>query len=343
MKRLLILLLAQLALTFTVCASTKLKVLQLNIWQEGTKVENGFDAIIDEIIHTDADIVLLSEVRNYNNCPLIPRVTEALKQKGALYYGNAPTKLDVGIISKFPQADQTEIYPDGNGSGSILRVTMQVGKQCVAVYSAHLNYTNYACYLPRGYDGMTWEKLPARATDADSVLIANRRSWRDESITVFLEKVRQDIDRKHRVILGGDFNEPSHLDWQDDSKDLWDHNGLIINWDCSTLLYNDGFRDAYRMVYPNVLTHPGFTFPSDNPDLPVKNLTWAPDADERDRIDFIYYYPMPGFKPKKAWVVGPRNSIVRNERKAETSKDKFIQPKGTWPSDHKGVLVEFSL
>ncbi len=343
MKRLLILLFAQIALTLTVCASTKLKVLQFNIWQEGTMVENGFDAIIDEIIHTDADIVLFSEVRNYNNRPLIPRVTEALKQKGASYYGNAPTKLDVGIISKFPQADQTEIYPDGSGSGSILRVTMQVGKHCVAVYSAHLNYTNYACYLPRGYDGMTWKKLPARATDADSVLIANRRSWRDESINVFLEKVLQDIDLKHRVILGGDFNEPSHLDWQENSKDLWDHNGLVINWDCSTLLYNDGFRDAYRVIYPNVLTHPGFTFPSDNPDLPVKKLSWAPDADERDRIDFIYYYPMPGFKPKKAWIVGPRNSIVRNERKAETSKDQFIVPKSTWPSDHKGVLVEFTL
>lgn len=322
-------------------ASSKLKVLQMNIWQEGTMVDGGFEAIVNEIIHTDADLIFFSEIRNYNGKQFVPRIIDALHEKGKQYYGNSPTKLDVGIISKYKPYDQTEIYPDGQGSGSILRVLMNVDKHIVAAYSAHLNYTNYACYLPRGYDGYTWKKLPSPITDADSVLAANRRSWRDESIQEFLNKAIKDIEKGYRVILGGDFNEPSHLDWQTDSKDQWDHNGAVINWDCSTLLYNNGFKDAYRIIHPDVITHPGFTFPSDNSLVAVGKLSWAPEADERDRIDFIYYYPVSGFAPSEAFIVGPTSSIVRGKRVKEDTEDLFIPPLSAWPSDHKAILVNF--
>ena len=56
-------------------------------------------------------------------------------------------------------------------------------------------------------------------------------------------------------------NEPSHLDWKENTKNLWDHNGTVVRWDCSVLLENAGFKDAYRTKYPNPVTHPGFTFP----------------------------------------------------------------------------------
>jgi len=29
------------------------------------------------------------------------------------------------------------------------------------------------------------------------------------------------------ILLGGDFNEPSHLDWKENTKNLWDHNGTV--------------------------------------------------------------------------------------------------------------------
>ena len=318
------------------------KVLQMNIWQEGTMVKGGFVAIIDEIVRADADIIFFSEVRNYNGRQFVPRVLDALEKRGKHYYGNRKTALDVAILSKYKLSDQVEVYPDGEGSGSILRVTIQMGKQTIAAYSAHLNYTNYACYLPRGYDGFTWKKLEAPVNCVDSVLVANRKSWRDQSIRVFLQKVRKDIEKGYLVILGGDFNEPSHLDWQDDTKDKWDHNGLVIDWDCSILLYDGGFKDAYRVLYPNVETHPGFTFPSDNKDVPISKLAWAPEADERDRIDFIYYYYLPGFTPVKASILGPDSSIVRGRRMKENSQDSFIIPRSVWPSDHKALVVEFT-
>ena len=78
------------------------------------------------------------------------------------------------------------------------------------------------------------------------------------------------------MILGGDFNEPSHLDWIRETKDLYDHHGLIVPWTVPLMLDNAGFADAYRVRYPDVLNYPGFTFPADNPLIAVEKLTWAP-------------------------------------------------------------------
>ena len=46
------------------CQKTEtFKVLQFNIWQEGTAVEGGFEALADEIVRSNADVGTLREVR----------------------------------------------------------------------------------------------------------------------------------------------------------------------------------------------------------------------------------------------------------------------------------------
>lgn len=198
-------------------------VLQWNIWQEGTMIEGGFEAIADEVAQVDADIVFFSEVRNYNGTFFISRIIEALKKRGKTYYGEH-NPLDVGILSKYNISQQEIIYPN-SGCGSILKATIGIAGHTIAVYSAHLDYKNYACYLPRGYNGSTWKKMTQPVHNADSILAANRIAFREEAIEVFIENARQDIAEGAIVLLGGDFNEPSHLDWQEDTKDLWDHMG----------------------------------------------------------------------------------------------------------------------
>lgn len=320
--------------------ANELRVLQFNIWHEGTVVAGGFEAIADEIVHTNADVVFFSEVRNYNGQPFIRRILEALQQRGKTYYGES-SNLDVGTISKYKVETQEEIYPEGEGCGSILRSTFRVNGCSVVTYSAHLDYKNYACYLPRGYDGATWKRMEEPVISPEDILAANRVAYREEAIQLFLQRAHKDIEEGAIVLLGGDFNEPSHLDWQEDTAHLWDHNGAVVAWDCSVLLQQSGFKDVYRDIYPNPVTHPGFTFPSDNANVPVDKLSWAPVADERDRIDFIYYYPHQAIAPVSVSIVGPSTSIVRNRRVEEETEDLFILPKGTWPSDHKAVLALF--
>lgn len=315
-------------------------VLQMNIWQEGTVVEGGFNAIADEVCRLSPDIVLFSEVRNYNGQPFISRILQALKERGADYYGENST-LDVGILSKYKIQEQRPNYPLKNDAGSVLKARIEIDGRTVVVYSAHLDYTHYACYLPRGYSGVTWKKLDAPVLDPREIEKANNESLRDEAIQGVIEDAEK--EKGNIILLGGDFNEPSHLDWKENTKELWDHNGTVVRWDCSVMLEKNGFKDAYREMYPNPVTHPGFTFPSDNSDMEVNKLTWAPEADERDRIDFIYFKPDKKLKLVDAAVVGPRSSIVRGKRTEEAGKDKFIQPAGTWPTDHKAVLVTFKL
>ena len=212
----------------------------------------------------------------------------------------------------------------------------------IAVYTAHLDYLSDAYYNVRGYDGSTWKEIPIPQT-VQEVLAVNDASLRDDAIRNFVVAAKQDIEAGRIVILGGDFNEPSHLDWTRETKDLYDHHGFIIPWTVTLILDNNGFIDTYRERYPDVLAYPGFTFPSDNPLIPINKLTWAPKADERDRIDYVFYYPAEGLTLKDAVLFGPDKSICRSQRIKETSKDRFIAPLAVWPTDHKGLLITFEL
>lgn len=316
----------------------EITVLQWNIWQEGTVVPGGYDAIVEEISRLDPDFVTLSEVRNYKNTRFCDRIVASLKEKGKTYYSFYSN--DSGLLSRYPITDSMTVYPLKDDHGSVYKMITSCNGQEFAVYTAHLDYLDDAYYNVRGYDGSTWEKIPIPETVTE-VLVRNDKSRRDDAIRNFIKEAEKDIAKGRIVLLGGDFNEPSHLDWIRETKDLYDHNGMIIPWTVPLLLDNAGFVDTYREKYPDVLDYPGFTFPSDNPLIPANRLTWTPGKDERDRIDYIFYYPNPRLKLKDAMIFGPKKSIVRSERVEEESKDKFIEPKGVWPTDHKGLLVKF--
>lgn len=317
----------------------ELRVLQFNIWQEGTVVNGGFDAIVDNIVSLKPDMVTFCEVRNYKDVKFIPRLVKALGEKGMKYYGKE--SVSTGIISLYPIEKQAVVSPLENDHGSVLKANIKVGSAEVALYAAHLDYLNYACFLPRGYDGSTFQQIAAPVTNIDSILADNRASYRDDEIRSFIEDAKKERAKGSIVILGGDFNEPSLLDWQKDTKDMRDHNGVVIDWDCSKLLLDNGYKDSYRVIYPNAVKHPGFTFPADNKDVELKKLVWASKVDERDRIDFIYYYPMKSLKLKGVSIVGPSGSISHGQRVADETGEHFIPSKGVWPTDHKALMTTF--
>ncbi|GBU06925.1 endonuclease [Bacteroidales bacterium] len=328
------------------CSSEKqeLKVLQFNIWQEGTMIPKGFDLLIDELISLDAEIVTFSEIRNYNDRRFIPYLLDELAKKGITYYGQ-DSDTDVGVISKYPIVRQATIYPLRNDRGSVLKTVVKLKDREIAVYSAHLDWLNCSLYLPRGYDGSTWKKLEQAVVDIDLILADNRSSFRDDAVEAILEDAKKEQLLGSLILIGGDFNEPSHLDWQADTKDIRDHQGLIINWDCSIILYENGFEDAFRVQYPDAVDYPGFTFPANNTEADIKKLAWSPEADDRERIDFIYYYPQKEIQLKDMKVVGPEGSILYGKRtiKDADSKDEFILPLSIWPTDHKAVMATFEL
>ncbi len=316
----------------------EIKFLQLNIWQEGVMVKNGYEALADELARADADFVMLSEVRNYKGTRFCDRIVASLKERGKTYYSFY--SYDSGLLSKYPIVDSAVIFPENGDHGSIYKLTADWEGKRVCVYTAHLDYRNCAYYRVRGYDGSTWEKMEPDTVVA-SLLADNVASQRDDAIRQFIADAEKETAQGHLVFIGGDFNEPSHLDWTEATKDSADHRGVVIPWTVSTMLTQAGYKDTYREMYPDLVKNPGYTYPADSKETEVSRLTWTPDADERERIDFIYYYPQKGLKLLQANVFGPRGSIRNSMRVQENTQDVFIEPLGVWPTDHKGVLVRF--
>ena len=323
------------------------RVMQFNIWQEGTSVVGGFDKVVDVIVASDADVIALSEVRNYKQVDLHTRLVAALAKKGRKFYGRYGGG-DVGVISRWP-ITKTDVVADGTSldRGSIIAYHLRdAGGRSLVVCSAHLDYRDYAIYLPRGYDGNSFKMIdtdgdgePDPVRDPKRLHAMDKASARDEALGAFLDYVKREKLTKQRVILAGDFNECSHLDWTEATRDMFSHNGVVIGWQNSLLLRDAGFRDSWRQLYPNPVTHPGATWPS--PAWQKESTSWAPKVDERDRIDFIYHNGG-GLEPKQAWIVGSREYFVRNERATPSTADPFALTKIAWPSDHKALMVDFT-
>lgn len=314
-------------------------MLTLNTWHSGSKVSHGTQLITDLIISTGASIVLLSEATNATTA-----VADELARRGHKF--NAVASHDTGILSAFPVEDSADMQ-------WMVKARLNIGGRRLTAYSAHLEYRWYASNLPRGYGA----GVPAPGefakykfkrmrggpvTDPAVIQRINAASGRPEVISTFLADAKTEIAHGSSVVMGGDLNEPSALDWTPATADMFDRNGAVVAWESTRRLHEAGFIDAYRSMYPDPATHPGLTWPSDNPEVRVSELAWAPKADERDRVDFIFAHGT-ALMLSTVGIVGPRASIVRGTRQQETTQDNFAASPSRWCSDHKGILATYQL
>ena len=325
-----------LLILFSSCSREKeVDFVAFNIYQEGTKVDNGFHQIKEIIVKLNPDVIGFTEVRNYDG-DWTTKIQQALKESNQNYY-RGYVGGDISLLSKYPIIDSVL-----TGNGSVGKFTIDIKGKIITVAVAHLDYTQYANYLPRGYFGGTpnWGEITDNKgqlkpiQSIDSILSYNLSSQRDEQIKSFLKSEQN--SKKPQVLLG-DFNEPSHLDWQKNTKNLFDHHNLVINWQNSMVLKVNGFTDSYRKMYPDVVKNPGFTWPSSY--SKNESTSWTPKADERDRIDFIYYKGK-GISVVKSAIIGPIDYYVKNKLSTKgTENDTFLASNLDWPSDHKAVFT----
>jgi exodeoxyribonuclease-3 len=83
------------------------------------------------------------------------------------------------------------------------------------------------------------------------------------------------------VIIAGDFNEPSDLDWTHRAVSAGNV-PLRAKFKVSRRLRAAGMKDVYRAVYPDELENPGYTWY----DSPTGSM--AGGAGPPERIDFMY-------------------------------------------------------
>ena len=320
----------------------ELSFLTFNVWQEGTSVPNGFSQICDVILETNPDIVCFVEVRNYKNEDWTTKIVNALATKNQKYYRGYAGG-DVSFISKYPINNGKLVFSNTD-KGTVANFDVNVDGNIIVVSGVHLDYTYYASNLPRGYNGgdPNWKIIndgngnPKPITNVDSIQKYGLKSSRDEAISSFLNAVKFETKP---VILMGDFNEPSFLDWTEKTKNNFNHHGVVIPWHNTLKLHQNGFVDVFREFYPNELENPGFTWPSAT--SKKKATSWTPLADERDRVDYIF---IKGNKIEiiDVALVGIKETFVYNIKETiDTDKEKFFASNLPWPSDHKAVFAKF--
>ncbi|WP_246003134.1 endonuclease/exonuclease/phosphatase family protein [Nocardia tenerifensis] len=317
----------------------EIRVLALNTWHSGSKVAGGVELLADLVLATRSSVVLLSEATEATTT-----VAAELARRGHEY--NAVPSHDTGVLSVFPIEDSADLR-------WMVKARLNIHGRRLTVYSAHLEFRWYASNLPRGYGPGTpapgefseygFEKLPGGpVTEHAAIQRVNAASGRPDVISTFLADAKAELAEGASVIMGGDLNEPSLLDWTSATAKMFDHNGVVVPWETTRRLHEAGFTDAYRAIYPDPATHPGLTWPSDNPEVDVADLAWAPEADERDRVDYIFTNA-PALHLTDVGIVGPRGSIVRGTRQEDITEDHFAATPPRWGSDHKGILATYRL
>ncbi|KAJ6785468.1 hypothetical protein PWT90_01178 [Aphanocladium album] len=279
----------------------QLKVVSMNMWLGGTLINDYHAKQVDIITKLDADIVSLQETQGIH----------ALRLAHALGWWAYET-WDASIISRYPIVEALT----STTKTAAVRIALDGDKQQVVVWGAHLGYTYYGPY------GFCFD-----GKDTEGVLQLEQDSGRTDQAKELTEALKPYIDNgdKVPVIVTGDFNAPSHLDYTADSAHL--HCGAgEIKWPSSWYPVEAGMKDSFREVNPDPVQEPGYTWSP----IYLNNSDYDNKPEPKDRIDFIYYAGA-----MKA------NTSVAFMYQNPPPKPEPQQKDNNWPTDHRAVVTTF--
>jgi len=299
-----------LALPLPVLADTTLRVMSFNIWGGGLNDGTGIDATLAAIRAANPDVIGLQEVRTEGEVceadfcsPGPDSVGPALAAALGWHYheqtGERPALWANAVLSRHPITG-TAPYDLG--------VSLDVDGTTVWLLNIHLDDSPYQPYQLLG---IPYGDAPFITTAAEAVTFA--ADTRGAALDLLLDTVGTLGDGP--ILVTGDFNEPSALDWTPEAATAGLH-PLAVAWPFTTALMQAGFTDAYRAIHPDPVAKPAFTwtpaYPEDAPD------------DHPDRIDFVFARGATVTDARIVGETGPRSDIA-------------VDP---WPSDHRAVLAE---
>lgn len=269
--------------------SSVFRVLDWNIWHGGNHLGyTGVERVAELIKAANPDVVAMQE--GYGSQERIAAML------GLNLQTHSPDD-NLALFSRYPirQVPATETFKSNPGI-----ITFPNGQE-ILVNSSWIRYAykpEYTGKYPQqGYDTNTW-------IAEDSILGL-------KDMTVILEKDTYPyIAPDMPVIIAGDFNSFSHLDWTAAAAPL--HCGYgRVNFPISRYMLQNGFTDSFREMHPDEVARPEGTFAVIFGYL------------QTGRIDFIYY------KPGKIQAVSSK--IIRSVPEIDD----------VWPSDHAAVVTTF--
>lgn len=280
----------------------ELGVMSFNTWHGGTQVNGYHDKQVRFLLESGADVVGLQETQG----------THAARLADALGWYHWQGSGSLGVISRYPIAEE---YGEVNASGGV-RIELDGEESQVNLWNVHLGYTPYGPY-DFCFDGM----------DVDRVLEREAQSGRTPQITDTLAAMSDQVDAADEVpvLLVGDFNAPSHLDWTEELREK--NCGFAdVPWPTSVLPTEAGFTDSYRVAHPDPVSAPGNTW---SPLYPFHEGSTGRE-EPQDRIDFVYHAGDLTVLESHDLVVGDPAPVPRHAD-------------NEWTTDHAAVLTFYSL
>ena len=268
------------------------KVLQWNIWHGGNHLgKDGVTRIIELIKTTNADVITMQE--GYGSQQRI---------KEELGYNMQTASLQDNLVL-FSRYSITPLPTKKTFFSNPVKLTLPDQRQmlvnaCWIRYAYHPEYTGSFHMI--GHNPYAWIADDARLglVDLQNILENDTKPY----------LTGEDIP----VILGGDFNSCSHLDWTAAAAPF--HYGYgPVDFPISRYMQEKGYKDSFREINPDEIKRPEGTFAAIYGQL------------QRNRIDFRYY--------------------KGNNIRAVSSKIIKTTPEidDVWASDHAAVLTTFEL
>jgi exonuclease III len=271
-------------------APVTIKVMTFNIWLGGDQV--NFQKVIEAIKAADADIVCLQEAGGNT-----ARIAAALGWTYAV-----PARHIIARVPLFAPPATTQ-GADGNDLNTVY-AEVEPGR-FVAIANIHLPSDPYGPYELR--DGKTAAEV-----------LETERTQRVTAIQPYIEPMAALAKGGTPVVLSGDFNSPSPLDWTAETAKRWSQIKDQIVWPAQQALLDAGFTDTYRAAHPDPAARAGITWTYG---YPYPHL----EANEQlDRIDFVMAVGA---------VKAIKSAVLGDPRMPDT--DIGVTP---WPSDHRAVV-----
>ena len=287
-----------------------LKVLVWNAWRGGNEVTEGPEKILKVIRDSEADVVLMQESYDINGERPLLGAWLAEQLGWNQYQGESP---HLCVLTRCEIAETFDHEP-WHGVGA--RLVHASGREFLA-WSIWLDYRAYIPYVIRDNP---------QISDGDllkSEFESSQRLPQAERLLARIEELGH-LDSNLPLLVGGDWNTPSHLDWTRDTATVFKRR-RDLDLPVSLLVESNDFRDVYRMLHPDPVHHPG--------------ITWSPmfrGTEEKeqgfDRIDRLYLHDY-----CRDWKLVPVSTTVYPEVWEDVE---IAVPDRTFPSDHSAVLVE---
>jgi endonuclease/exonuclease/phosphatase family metal-dependent hydrolase len=302
---------------------SNLRIMTFNTWVFGEHVNDGLNKIAKHIKLVDPDIVALQEVQTKE---AFENLVEILGPKYSGTISPSTTNSNVAILTIHRIENLSNNITAATKTGFGVNIHLKESNEVISFWCLHLDWQSYGPYAANNKlvtsikQIMQGEHPTAQNGRGDNIVDLLK-------LPEFQEAIKN--SDQNAVIICGDFNTPSHLDWTEDTKHL--HGDWVVQWPATYLLESKaGFTDSFREVNPNPLETPGITWSTVHQ---ASGYEWDYMVPEPlDRIDFIMY-KSPKYKPVKSFTYFGTEPIKQMPNHQDND----------YPSDHFSVITDFVL